>query len=354
MKRQPLKLATTICAIAVLLTAVSCSVHSTEEGATQTADGGGSHASEAAARSIAIVTAAASSGNESDVRLELAAAASGDEYILQYRGERFVNPNPEQYGAAELVAVMDGRSMQLDRIVIIRFDDRESGLAPLYGVIGFRGDELVMVNDPATFPAMPSLSPDGGRFAFMDPNGRALYAANLQTGEMTRFDLLRDDLTNSILRVQWVDADLLALEGHINPWVSSYATLNVSDGSQGEPVYGIFFFWSQGRLYVVPGTPHGLGGKSIQTADGREVYASDPAASIVKGLAVNRQGDRIAFFEQNDDSDKTTLVVGTLGDDDTLRIDKRLPYDGAAGEPVWRDDDRIEVPSGDTQITIQL
>src|SRR5690606_35462796 len=116
------------------------------------------------------------------------------------------------------------------------------------------------------------------------------------------------------------------------PSVASYARLNIETGTWEQPDYGIYFTPSPtSQLFYAEGIHHVSGASRIKTAGNQEVYVPDDGRRIVEGLFFNTWGDRMAFFEEDDNGDNKKLVIAAVNSDYTLSVEKHIPYESATG-----------------------
>jgi hypothetical protein len=195
-------------------------------------------------------------------------------------------------------------------------------------------------------------APDGKKIAYLVNSNRLeqkfdhMYVENIQASEPKILSLENISYTCG-LKIEWINNNIIAFTGHVNPSLDVYVVFNSDSGKRILEYYGIGFKRDKSNLhtyYTLP-QPHfsdTLGNDKIYE-DNNIIYESDKSTNILGGPAINEEGNKFVFFERKINNDNVKLVVGEKQQNGKIKINKKIIWDKLIGEIKVINDNTIDI-----------
>lgn len=195
-------------------------------------------------------------------------------------------------------------------------------------------------------------SPNGTMQAYLrlnDPNETIfddVIVVNKETGK-ARVLSLENVLYTTVLSIEWLNDDMIAFKGHVNPSLDVYIVFNPETGERLRENDGVGFTWDTelSHVYYSLPQPHfsNVRGKDKIIEDAEtEIYESDADAIIMGGPALSDTG-KMFFFERNINDESITLIEAEKPAKGKLKKIKKTKWKNLCGEIKVNSDDSITV-----------
>lgn len=198
-------------------------------------------------------------------------------------------------------------------------------------------------------------SPDGKRMAEVIREGDTIFDSVLITHKdnETIKVFLENIMYTHIESFSWIDNVRIALRGLVNPSLEVYVVIDTSKGEIIERYNGLGFAWNKDKdtLYYVETSPHfgeqGMNDKIVDSR-GNIYYEAESGTSIIGTIAISDDGERFAFFTEDNSKNVLKLVVSQMDTDKKLK--KEWEMDAKFGEIEFIGGNAVSVTDGDGNI----
>ncbi|SCY37645.1 hypothetical protein [Alkaliphilus peptidifermentans] len=199
-------------------------------------------------------------------------------------------------------------------------------------------------------------------FACESPDGKNQAFLRLSDREKTIFDdIVVVDLESkkarvlsldnvwytTVLGVQWLNSDLIAFTGHVNPSLEVYVVFDAGTGDRIRKHDGVGFVWDKEMHHVYYSLPQPFfsevrGNDKIMEDDDTVLYETDSDVLIIGGPALSESGE-MYFFEWSEKKNKVSLVKAERNPKEKLKNIKKFDWDKPYGDIKVKGDESILV-----------
>lgn len=186
---------------------------------------------------------------------------------------------------------------------------------------------------------------------------------NNYTGEIKEIVVDEESmLVTAVYDLNWINQDTLGVIAHVNPSTSFLCVYSMPDCDSIDRHYGISFEWASDdykSLYYIEPTPHfseQTGPEAVMDYQEQAVFETNGGSSL-SCLSVSPNGDKLAFFSIDEESEKKYIyVIDHLKDGVAQRQNtvQSIAWEYQVGELQWTDDTVIAVNtlSGEKELHI--
>ncbi|MDE7185285.1 MAG: hypothetical protein K2O40_12645, partial [Lachnospiraceae bacterium] len=196
-----------------------------------------------------------------------------------------------------------------------------------------------------------------------DANFCTVYVRNNNTGDIKEIAVDEESMfVTAVYDLYWINRDTLGVIAHVNPSTSFLCVYSMPDCESIDSHYGISFKWASDdyrSLYYIEPTPHfseQTGPEAVMDYQGQAIFETNGGSSL-SCLAVSPDGDKLAFFSIDEESEKNYIyIIDHLKDGAAQRQNavQSIAWEYQAGELQWTDDTVITVNtlSGEKELHI--